>query len=215
MEEATLGRKQLVRLAVLFEGGMGLLALVLGWLLDVPFWESLELSFADLALGVAACLPLLVLFAVCVRWPVGPLKSIEQFSDRVIRPLFQTCTMLDLALICVMAGFGEEALFRGLLMPLLERFSGDTWLAVGLSSLLFGIMHPITRTYVVLATGVGVYLGTIYAFNDNLLVVMVAHGLYDFVALAYLARFSSGAKLSSAENWFQSDSPTVRVNGKS
>ena len=51
-----------------------------------------------------------------------------------------------------------------------------------------GIMHPITPTYAVLATGVGVYLGVIFLLNENLLVVMLAHGLYDFIALLYLTR---------------------------
>ena len=33
-------------------------------------------------------LPMLALFAVCVRWPVGPLRRIRQFTDQIIVPLF-------------------------------------------------------------------------------------------------------------------------------
>jgi membrane protease YdiL (CAAX protease family) len=55
-----------------------------------------------------------------------------------------------------------------------------------LASLLFGLLHPLTVMYFVLASLVGVYLGCWQLATDNLLVVIVAHALYDFVALVYL-----------------------------
>jgi membrane protease YdiL (CAAX protease family) len=187
MDEPHLGRKQLISLAVLFEGGMIVLALLLGWLTDIPILGALDWNIEDVGLGIAACAPMLLLFAACLRWPVGSLRSIHAFTDEVIRPLFRSCSALDLAVICILAGFGEEALFRGLLQPLLERYC-DPWLAVAIASLAFGIMHPISPTYAMLATGVGIYLGIIFRWNQNLVVVMLAHALYDFVALLYLTR---------------------------
>lgn len=188
MPDADLGRKQLLLLAVLFEGGMGLAAVALGWFFDLPFWEGLAWDLHDAALGTATALPMLLLFFACVRWPIGPLKSIRDFTDQVIQPLFRTCSVLDLVLICLLAGFGEEAFFRGFLQAILERTWDEPWLAIGLSSLLFGIMHPITRTYALLAAGVSIYLGIIFYLSGKLLVVMIAHAIYDFVALLYLSR---------------------------
>lgn len=187
MDEPNLGRRQLMSLAVLFEGGMIVLALLLGWLTDIPILGAMKWNLADLGLGIAVCVPMLLLFAACIRWPIGSLRSIREFTDEVIRPMFRTCSVFDLAVICVLAGFGEEALFRGLLQPLLERYC-EPWLAIAVASLAFGIMHPITPTYAALATGVGIYLGVIFKWNENLAVVMLAHGLYDFVALLYLTR---------------------------
>lgn len=198
MDEPGLDRKQLLSLAILFEGGLGALALLLGWLFNVPILGAINLDFESLAVGVGVSVPMLVLFAACVRWPIGPLRSIRDFTDQVIRPLFRSCTLLDLALICILAGFGEEALFRGFLQPLLERWF-EPWLAIGITSVAFGLMHPISQTYVVLATGVGIYLGVVYLLNDNLLVVMFAHGLYDFIALVYVSRLRTPPLTLSAE----------------
>ena len=64
-----------------------------------------------------------------------------------------------------------------------------TIIAVGLlASAVFGLFHLVTPTYALLATIVGVYLGVCFAVTDNLLTVIVAHALYDFVALVYLTR---------------------------
>jgi membrane protease YdiL (CAAX protease family) len=95
---------------------------------------------------------------------------------------------LDLAVISALAGLGEEMLFRGVVQTLIERASGSPWLAVAAASVLFGLAHPITRTYAVLAALIGVYLGWLFLANGNLLVPIVAHAAYDFVALVYLLR---------------------------
>jgi len=46
----------------------------------------------------------------------------------------------------------------------------------------------ITPTYVIVAIGIGLYLGMLVRVFDNLGVPIVVHGLYDFVALLYLLR---------------------------
>jgi membrane protease YdiL (CAAX protease family) len=46
----------------------------------------------------------------------------------------------------------------------------------------------VTPAYVVLAAVAGLYFGVLYLLSENLLVVAIPHGLYDFVALAYLVR---------------------------
>ena len=59
---------------------------------------------------------------------------------------------------------------------------------LAIASLAFGLMHPISLTYVLLAALFGAYLGWIWKVTDSFLVVIVAHVLYDFLALAYLLR---------------------------
>ena len=60
------------------------------------------------------------------------------------------------------------------------------WLAVALTSIVFGLAHFISFTYAAYATVVGVYLGVLLIVFDNLLVPVLAHATYDFVALVYL-----------------------------
>jgi uncharacterized protein len=67
------------------------------------------------------------------------------------------------------------------------------WTAIALTAALFGVAHWLTPTYAVLAGLVGAYLGWTLAASDNLLVPIVAHGLYDLIALAVLVRMKSAA----------------------
>jgi membrane protease YdiL (CAAX protease family) len=53
---------------------------------------------------------------------------------------------------------------------------------------LFGALHALTPTYAILATLAGAYLGSVWLITGNLLVVIIAHGFYDFIALVYLLR---------------------------
>jgi len=192
MRDTEIPRWQLLLLGFLCEGGLALLAWGLGWLTNHLPWETLHWQPRDAFLGVAASLPMLLVFLLMLRWPIGPLARIKQFSEEVIRPLFASCTILDLAVISVLAGVGEEMLFRGVLQAAFTQWWGP-WIGIIAASVLFGAVHPITPAYVVLAAGLGVYLGYVWVASGNLLVVIVAHALYDFLALIFLMRGTSPA----------------------
>jgi membrane protease YdiL (CAAX protease family) len=187
MEPEIIPRRQLVLLGVLFEGGLGGVAWLLGWALGQPCCETWHWDPRDAALGAAAALPMLLVFGVCLAWPIGPLRRIKKFSDEIIRPLFAPCSLLELALISVCAGIGEELLFRGVLQAAFSRWFLP-WPGLAAASLLFGLLHPFTLTYILLATAMGAYLGLVWIAAGNLLVASVAHGLYDFLILAFLVR---------------------------
>jgi membrane protease YdiL (CAAX protease family) len=179
-------RRDTMLLSIGFEGGLVVLAWLLGWLLGHPPLERIHASWRDAALGVAASFPLLLGLWLCVRWPIGPLRRIKQFSDEFIRPIFRPCTVFDLAIISLLAGLGEEMLFRGVIQGAIGGWLGD-WAGVVIAAVLFGLLHLITPTYAVLATLCGLYFGLLVLLEDNLLVAIVPHGLYDFIALLYLA----------------------------
>jgi membrane protease YdiL (CAAX protease family) len=181
-------RRSLILLpGIVLEGGLGLLAWLLGWLLDQPVLSHWRWNARDAVLGLPASLPLLAAFVLCVRWPVGPLARIKQFTDEFIRPLFAPCTVFDLALLSLLAGVGEELLFRGVLQPAFGSWFG-VWPGLLAASALFGLLHLVTPAYAVMAGVMGAYLGWVFLATDNLLVVMIAHGFYDFLALLYLVR---------------------------
>ena len=180
-------RLQTFWLAMLVEGGLAVLSLALGRLIGQPALGQFRWDARDAALGAAASVPLLVAFVLFQRWPLGPLARIKQFLDEFARPMFQESTLLELLLISTAAGWGEEMLFRAVLQGAFCRWSGP-WIGVATASLLFGLAHPITPLYTVWAGLIGVYLGWLAMASGNLLVVIVTHGLYDFVAICYLVR---------------------------
>jgi membrane protease YdiL (CAAX protease family) len=102
-----------------------------------------------------------------------------------IAPLFAGSTAAELALVAALAGLGEEALFRGVVQTALAARL-PAWAAVALTAAGFGLAHCLTPAYAVLAGIVGAYLGWTFLATGNLLVPIVAHAVYDFIALAIL-----------------------------
>jgi membrane protease YdiL (CAAX protease family) len=180
-------RWKIVALTVAAEGGLSGLALLLGWLLGQRPWEYFWWDPQALGLGLLSSLPPLLLFYLLYRWPVGPLADLKRTTLHLIHELFGRCTVLELALIALLAGFGEEWLFRGVLQKLAETWL-QPWAALLVVSVLFGLLHCITPAYSVLATLMALYLGWLALVYDNLLVVMVNHAFYDFAALVYLLK---------------------------
>ena len=188
MSDGAPSRRQIVLSAILFEGGLGLLGLLLGTLLARPPLEQIMFDPADAALGVAASLPLMLALVVVMRYPLGPLKDLRKLVDELLVPMFRSCGVFDLAVIAVMAGIGEELLFRGLVQQAItERFG--PLLGLASASILFGLAHPIMRTYAILAGLIGLYLGALLLRTENLLVPIIVHASYDFFALVYLVRW--------------------------
>ena len=60
---------------------------------------------------------------------------------------------------------------------------GRNVLALMLSSLAFGLMHPITPLYIALTALLGFYLGVVTIWTQDLLLAMVAHASYDAIQL--------------------------------
>jgi membrane protease YdiL (CAAX protease family) len=189
-EDERPGHGALIIFAVFFEAGLAPFSLLLGVLLGRQPLEGFVWSARDALWGAAAAVPIIALFLAMLRWPVGPLNKVKEFCERDVVPLFDESYWSELALISLSAGVGEEMLFRGVLQATLTDWLGVGW-GLALASFLFGVLHPISITYIIIAGFLGLYLGGIWLHNGNLLTVMVTHGLYDFVALGYLIRLRS------------------------
>ena len=184
-------RDVIIILAVFFEAGLAPFSLFLGWLLGHPPLERFVWSLEDALWGAAATVPLFVMFLAILNWPIGPLARIKKFCEEDVVSLFQESSWSELALISLSAGVGEEMLFRGALQAACAQWLGTAGGLV-VASLVFGLMHAISPTYIVITVFLGMYLGGIWIANGNLLTVMVTHALYDFVALGYLIRIQYG-----------------------
>jgi uncharacterized protein len=186
-EEDRPGREVIVMLAVFFEAGLAPLSLVLGWLFGHPPLEHFAWKLEGALMGVLATVPLVLMFLAMLRWPVGPLKRVKNFCDHEVVPLLNNSSWSEIALISLSAGVGEEMLFRGVIQTAIGNWLGWTWGLV-LASMLFGLFHPISLTYMAIASILGLYLGGVLLAEGNLLTSMVVHALYDFAALGYLLR---------------------------
>ncbi len=170
-----------------FELGLGGLALLIAWLLSIPLAGQLRLDGSQLLSGLVATVPMLGGFWCLMRATWRPLQQLRQFVERLVAELFGQPTLLQLAVLSLAAGIGEELLFRGVLQPLVTRWSTPFWGLI-VASLVFGLAHSLSTVYFLLATAVGLYLGGLAMMTGGLVAPMLAHGLYDFVALWCLCR---------------------------
>jgi len=169
------------------EGVLIPLALFFGWLVGRPALETLAWTNRAWVLGIAATLPPGLLFAAVQTWPVGPLRRLQRTVDELLIPLFREWSVAELVAVSLLAGVGEEMLFRGVLQAALSELFGPIagWLV---ASAIFGLVHFISPLYAVFATLMGLYLGLLWSWSGNLLVPIATHGLYDFVVLLSLTK---------------------------
>jgi len=165
-----------------------LFALGLAWLTEIDLGEQLRFTGIAVAWGIGATVPMLALFAVTYRFPVGPLETIKDFLREVLGPPLAQCRWYDLVFVALLAGCSEELLFRGVLQSWIGR-----WSALGglfASSVIFGLAHAITPTYAILAGLLGIYLGLVFTITGeaNLIPAILCHALYDLVAFFVVRR---------------------------
>lgn len=187
--------RSFVLLAAVFEGGLAVAAIGLGWLVGHSPLEAFPRTAADAAWGAGcgaiATLPLLALLWLCLNWPIGPLAKLIRVVDELLVPLFRECRVVDLAVISVLAGLGEEMLFRAVIQEAVAGWvDGEPgrWIGLAVAALLFAAVHMVTPTYALLAGIIGLYLGWIWIVTGNLLVPITIHAAYDFLALVYLVK---------------------------
>lgn len=170
---------------LLFEAAIAPVALAIGLAIGRHPLESFSWDWRAAGLGVLASGPMIAVLLLGVWRPVGPLGEIKQFFDREMAPIFEGRGWPDLLLVSLAAGIGEEMLFRGVVQGLLMGTLGRG-LGLAASAVIFGLMHPVTRAYAIVAGIFGAYLGGLWLATGNLLVPMAAHSVYDFVALLVL-----------------------------
>ena len=203
MQEPIRPPRNLVPIAVAVEGGLGVAAWVVAWLCGLDLLGMVWWDTRHAAWGVLATLPMLLGIWLPLKLNWGPFVRLREVVDQWILPMFAGCRWYHLLPICVAAGLGEELMFRGLIQAGLAEWSGGTGgIVIGLvvGSLLFGLAHPITNTYIFLAAALGLYLGALLLVFENLLVPIIAHALYDLIALVYLVGRGESSELPVASS---------------
>lgn len=123
-----------------------------------------------------------VLVAIAAWWAFLRISSLR----RVLHQLRQVVSLEILSpgwvvLVAISAGVGEEVLFRGVIQP---------HLGLGLTSVLFGLAHPLSSAYIIYATLAALILGGLTHYTGALLAAMVAHSTVDVLMLLLAARWA-------------------------
>jgi len=173
--------------ALMFQGGIGLLGLFAVWLFEIPLLldglNAVEVVLFGTVGAVGTYLVLVLLSRVPWLFPgnlSSQMQALYNFAASYRWPV--------LLALSVLAGVGEELLFRGAIQGWLLQHTGP-WTAVIAASVLFGLVHYVSFTYFVMATGLGAVLGAAYQYSQSLALVMAWHALYDMLALYCLLRY--------------------------
>ena len=175
--------------AVVFEGGLAVLAIVIGYFCNFSPTKTLSWSFQDVILGFAATIPVLMMFVFLDRAKSLPFLRIQQLVRTFTYTFFRKCSTAQIFLICVLAGIGEELFFRGLMQDgIVHGIGGTVGLICGIviSSLFFGAAHLITPTYGIIAFFMSLYFAALFLWSGNILVPIITHALYDYCVIRFL-----------------------------
>ncbi|MDA1091856.1 MAG: CPBP family intramembrane metalloprotease [Acidobacteria bacterium] len=173
------------RLVVVALAGETVLALVaLFWIrargLVVQVGEPLV--GVGFGLGAAALFAMLNYGVLRLAPPVEPVRALRGLYATTLRPVFATASAVDVAVVSLAAGIGEELLFRGAVQAEFGTL---------IASLLFGLAHIGGRDSWVFGVWVavmGLGLGGLAHLGGGLLAPVVAHVVYDAAAIEYIRR---------------------------
>jgi membrane protease YdiL (CAAX protease family) len=181
-------KKWFLQFFSLFACGTVLAAVVLNKIFHkryLPFTLDLDNPFF-LMLLVSTTIPIFSIYLLVKHDKLivpGILKKLEELKDLICE-----LNQYEIIYVSLFAGLSEELLFRGLLQP----FWGVT-----ITSILFGALHFLTLGYFLLATALGFYFGAIYLYSENILIPIIAHGVYNIYAFNLLRRIYHGRYLTT------------------
>lgn len=193
----------MLKTATIFEFSLAVVAVLLGLWFDidplqtVAATDGLDWFQQTVSGGLLALPPLLILIGLC-RFRFSSVLRINDWLRDQLGSMVQEAHWLDLATLSLAAGVGEEVLFRGLIQAGAAEYLGESpaanWAAITIASVAFGAMHWVTLTYFLYATLMGAFLGVVFLQSGQLWMVVVAHAVYDFLALLWLRRFWAAQK---------------------
>jgi len=172
--------RRLLPIVALGEGLLLASALALAWWIPLPLHVGTPVAGAAWGILCALALGSINLAFLRARVNAWPGSALRYVCRTIVRPLFEHVDVWHILVISALAGLGEELLFRGVLQPL-----------VGLpaASLVFGAVHVGGRSFIgygVWAACIGALFGWLMVETGGLLAPIVAHAVYDALALAYI-----------------------------
>lgn len=171
-------------LGLAFQAGIVVLGLIPLWLFDIPLaTEGLSVP-AYLAWGTAAGV---ITYGVLLLLSLTDLLSSDTLQKhlRDLHRFVRSQSWPVLIGLAILAGVGEELLFRGVIQGWVSEYLGNI-VGILAGGVIFGLAHALSRAYFTVATALGVVFGVAYAITDSIQLVMVWHGVYDLVVIFIL-----------------------------
>lgn len=159
-------------------------AAALLWLMSLTFGKGLRrhftLNIRDIALGIASAALLWGIFYIG-DW----LSSMMfDFADRQVDSIYgmkegSDLTLVGLALLTLI-GPAEEIFWRGYIQQYFEEKKGKWW-ALAITSLIYALVHIWSFNFMLIMAALvcGIFWGLLYAYNKNLLTIIISHAVWD------------------------------------
>lgn len=182
----SVSRNDVMVLSLVMEGGMGALAILVGWLVGVPFFQTIHLAppqWSSIIWGTLFALLGAALALGIQRLPFEFAGRLREKVEEIANDLLGQCNVPDLIGLSLLAGVGEELLFRGLIQQGLSMVVESQVLVIGLVAVLFGLLHSLSVSYIIAAAIASVGLSLLFVFTNDLVSVMVCHAVYDLILL--------------------------------
>lgn len=119
--------------------------------------------------------------------PAMKTKSMHSLLES-LHHLFKNFTWAQIIAVSALAGVGEELLIRGVLQTFLVGSLGSI-IGIFTASLIFGLLHFMTKTYVLFTLSLGLLFGVTFHYSNSMIVVMVGHAVYDVIAFSLIVKF--------------------------
>jgi membrane protease YdiL (CAAX protease family) len=117
------------------------------------------------------------------------MKTSEEAAARQIGFMLKRNTiqdlLLNLVLVAVFAGVGEELFFRGVLQRLFIKLFKNPWAGILVTSFIFSAIHLQFYGFIPRFT-LGILLGLIYWYSGSLWPAIIAHFAYDAFAVVLI-----------------------------
>jgi membrane protease YdiL (CAAX protease family) len=115
----------------------------------------------------------------------------EEYADQIreLKPQNTWQLIVTIIGLCILVPISEEMVFRGMIQRIFSRNMGPL-LGVLLSGAIFGAIH-LNMHLLISITCFGWFLGFLFEATDNLAYPMVAHAIFNGVALAQLTTDAS------------------------
>jgi membrane protease YdiL (CAAX protease family) len=207
MQPAQLGREpgssggDTLNFAVVFAGIVLTIAVAVALALfaGLSLPSMLIFRWSDALLGTAATTPLFALLAWFMTSRRHAIAAFRESQIEFLSELGFRFTPPRVVLMALGAGFSEELLFRGVLQGWIAMHA-PIWVAILAPNILFGLLHARTTLYAIVAGLVGVYFGVLYWASGSLWAPIIAHALYDLVALEIARRLLAARQPRPADS---------------
>lgn len=142
------------------------------------------------------------------KWMRNMEQQAAQMTDAFLNVNTYSGLMANLLIIGLLAALGEELLFRGVILKMLNESIKNIHLAVVLSAIVFSAFHGQFFGFVPRAA-LGILFGYIFIWTGSLWVPILLHLLFNSVTVVVAFLFETGRMNTNYEDFGESSDPWI------